>query len=371
MTFGHDQGPMGAVWKTGQEEANVLVQRSLDAGINFFDTADGYAGGQSEVMLGKALGERRKDVVLSTKIGFRTGTPLTQACSSMRHILNSAEECLKRLGTDYLDALSIDRFDAYTPFEESARALENLTSRGLVRYVGFSNFTAWQAAKFLGIQNARGYAPFIAAQMHYSLVGRDLEHEVVPFCQDAGIGIVVWSPLASGFLSGRSKRQDPTGRLSEFDILHIDKEKGYDLIDRMRQIASGTKQRSHKLRSRGCFRNRTSAPFFWVRASSANWKIISVALTFRSLKKKSRNSMPSPLLLLFTPTGSRPSPPMPWCAKRSRLQENEVIRGKDLYSSKRHQKSETERQGLQGVPGNARYLGAPAALSRVRPCRLL
>jgi len=241
MTFGHDEGPMGAVWKTGQEEANALVQRSLDAGINFFDTADGYAGGQSEVMLGKALGARRKDVVLSTKIGFRTGTPITQAGSSMRHILNSAEQSLKRLGTDYIDLLSIHRFDADTPFEESARALENLVSRGLVRYVGFSNFTAWQAAKFLGIQNARGYAPFIAAQMYYSLVGRDLEHEVVPFCQDAGIGIVVWSPLASGFLSGRYTRQDPTGgkgRLTQFDILLIDKEKGYNLIDRMRQIAS-------------------------------------------------------------------------------------------------------------------------------------
>jgi aryl-alcohol dehydrogenase-like predicted oxidoreductase len=241
MTFGHDEGPMGAVWKTGQEEASALVQRSLDAGINFFDTADGYAGGQSEVMLGKALGARRKDVVLSTKIGFRTGTPITQAGSSMRHILNSAEQSLKRLGTDYIDLLSIHRFDAYTPFEESARALENLVSRGLVRYVGFSNFTAWQAAKFLGVQNARGYAPFIAAQMYYSLVGRDLEHEVVPFCQDAGIGIVVWSPLASGFLSGRYTRQDPTGgkgRLTQFDILPIDKEKGYNLIDRMRQIAS-------------------------------------------------------------------------------------------------------------------------------------
>jgi aryl-alcohol dehydrogenase-like predicted oxidoreductase len=241
MTFGHDQGRMGAVWKTGQEEANALVQRSLDAGINLFDTADGYAGGQSEALLGKALAERRKDIILSTKIGFRTGSPITQSGSSMRHIVNSTEACLKRLGTDYIDLLSIHRFDAYTPFEESARALDNLVSRGLVRYAGFSNFTAWQAAKFLGMQNARGYAPFIAAQMYYSLVGRDLEHEVVPFCQDAGIGIVVWSPLASGFLSGRYTRQDPTGgkgRLTEFDILHIDKGKGYDLIEKLRDIAS-------------------------------------------------------------------------------------------------------------------------------------
>ena len=241
MTFGHDQGQMGAVWKTGQEDANALVARSMDAGINFFDTADGYASGQSEVMLGKALGARRKDIILSTKIGFRTGTPITQSGSSARHILNSAEQSLKRLGTDYIDLLSIHRFDAYTPFEESARALENLITRGLVRYVGFSNYTAWQAAKFVGIQERLGYSPFVAAQMYYSLVGRDLEHEVIPFCQDAGVGIVVWSPLASGFLSGRYTRQDPTGgkgRLTGFDILPIDKEKGYDLIDRMRAIAT-------------------------------------------------------------------------------------------------------------------------------------
>lgn len=241
MTFGHDEGSMGAVWKTGQEEANALVHRSLDAGINFFDTADGYAGGQSEVMLGKALGTRRKDAILSTKIGFRTGPPITQAGSSMRHILNSAEECLKRLGTDYIDLLSIHRFDAYTPFEESARALDSLVSRGLVRYVGFSNFTGWQAAKFLGIQKQRNYAPFIAAQMYYSLVGRDLEHEVVPFCDDAGVGVVVWSPLASGFLSGRYTRQDPTGgkgRIATFDILPIDKEKGYAVVEQLRAIAA-------------------------------------------------------------------------------------------------------------------------------------
>jgi len=239
MTFGHDEGPMGNIWKTGQEEANALVQRSIDAGINFFDTADMYANGQSEVMLGKALGARRKDVILSTKIGFRTGPPIANTGSSMRHILNAAENCLQRLGTDYIDVLSIHRIDPYTPFEESARALENLVTRGLVRYVGFSNFTAWQAAKFLGIQIQRGYSPFIAAQMYYSLVGRDLEYEAAPFCEDAGIGIVVWSPLASGFLSGRYTRQDPTGGKGRgVDFLPFDREMGYDLIDRLREIAS-------------------------------------------------------------------------------------------------------------------------------------
>ena len=239
MTFGHDEGPMGNIWKTGQQEADALVQRSLDSGINLFDTADMYANGQSEVMLGKALGSRRKDVILSTKIGFRTGPPIANTGSSMRHILNAAEDCLKRLGTDYIDLLSIHRLDPYTPFEEAARALENLVSRGLVRYVGYSNFTAWQAAKFLGIQNQRGYSPFIAAQMYYSLVGRDLECEIAPFCQDAGIGIVVWSPLASGFLTGRYTRQDPTGGKGRgTDFLPFDREKGHDLVDRTHAIAS-------------------------------------------------------------------------------------------------------------------------------------
>lgn len=241
MTFGTAKGSIQGVWKTGQEEADVLVHRALDAGINLFDTADSYASGQSEEMLGKALGARRKDVVVSTKIGFRgAGNGLLDAGGSFRHVVNGAEASLRRLKTDYIDVLSVHRFDPYTPFEETARALENLVSRGLVRYVGFSNFAAWQAAKFVGIQRRMGYSPFIAAQMYYSLVGRDLEHEIVPFCQDAGIGIVVWSPLASGFLSGRYTRQDPTGgkgRLVTFDILPFDKEKGYTLVEKMRGIA--------------------------------------------------------------------------------------------------------------------------------------
>jgi aryl-alcohol dehydrogenase-like predicted oxidoreductase len=243
MTFGNATGSIQGVWKTGQEDANALVRRALDAGVNFFDTADSYASGQSEEMLGKALEAGRKDVVISTKVGFRAaGNGLLDAGASFRHIVNGAEASLRRLGTDYLDVLSVHRFDPYTPMEETARALENLVSRGLVRYVGFSNFSAWQAAKFVGFQNRVGYSPFVAAQMYYSLVGRDLEHEIVPFCQDAGIGIVVWSPLASGFLSGRYTLQDPSGgrgRLATFDMLPVDKEKGYALVEKMRGIAAG------------------------------------------------------------------------------------------------------------------------------------
>jgi aryl-alcohol dehydrogenase-like predicted oxidoreductase len=240
MTFGQGEGALAAVAKTPQEEADALVSHSLDAGINFFDTADAYAKGQSETMLGKALGPRRKNVVISTKVGFRTGEDVIQTGASYRYILAAAEESLRRLGTDYVDLLSIHKPDPFTPFEETARALDNLVQRGLVRYVGYSNLSAWQAATFVGIQKLHDYAPFVAAQMYYSLLGRDLEHEIVPFCVHAGIGIVVWSPLASGFLTGRYTRQDPTGgkgRLTGFDFLPYDREKAYELIENMRVMA--------------------------------------------------------------------------------------------------------------------------------------
>lgn len=247
MTFGSNpdtKNPFASVSKTPQQEADTLIGRAIDAGINFFDTADGYTNGQAEVMLGQVLGTRRKDVVISTKVGFRTGPALLETGGSYQHLIAGAEASLRRLNTDYIDLLSIHRFDPYTPFEEMARALEHLVQRGMVRYVGYSNFGAWQAATLLGIQNQNGYSPVIAAQMYYSLVGRDLEYEIVPFCRHAGIGICAWSPLAGGFLSGRYTRQDPTGgkgRLATFDFLPFDKEKGYDLIERMRIIASDHK----------------------------------------------------------------------------------------------------------------------------------
>jgi aryl-alcohol dehydrogenase-like predicted oxidoreductase len=240
MTFGQGSGAMASVAKTAQDEADALVHRSLDAGINFFDTADMYADGQSEVMLGKALGRRRPEVVISTKTGFRCGEALIHAGASYGYILAAAEASLRRLGTDYIDLFSIHKPDPFTGFEETARALDNLVQRGLVRYVGYSNLSAWQAAKFVGIQKLHNYSPFVAAQMYYSLIGRDLEHEVVPFCADAGIGIVVWSPLASGFLSGRYTRQDPTGgkgRLTSFDFLPHDRNQGYHLIEKMKIVA--------------------------------------------------------------------------------------------------------------------------------------
>jgi len=247
MTFGSNpdpKNPFASVSKTPQQEADALIGHAIDGGINFFDTADGYTNGQAEVILGQVLGSRRKDVVISTKVGFRTGPALIHTGASYQHLVGGAEACLRRLNTDYIDLLSIHRSDPYTPFEEMARALETLVQRGLVRYVGYSNFSAWQSATLLGVQKQMGYSPLIAAQMYYSLLGRDLEHEIVPFCKHAGIGICAWSPLAGGFLSGRYTRQDPTGgkgRLATFDFLPFDKEKGYDLVERMRAIAAGHK----------------------------------------------------------------------------------------------------------------------------------
>jgi len=240
MTFGQGAGAMAAVAKTGAEEAEAMVQRSLDAGINLFDTADMYADGQSETILGRALGSNRKDVIVSTKVGFRSGEALIHAGASYAYLIAATEDSLRRLGTDYIDLLSIHKPDPWTPFEETARALDNLVQRGMVRYVGYSNLSAWQSAKFIAIQERHNYARFVAAQMYYSLLGRDLEHEVVPFCMDAGIGIVVWSPLASGFLTGRYSRKDPTGgkgRIEGFDFLPQDREKGYALIEKMKIVA--------------------------------------------------------------------------------------------------------------------------------------
>ncbi|MBV8842208.1 MAG: aldo/keto reductase [Bryobacterales bacterium] len=242
MTFGTSDGIFAAVSKVaGQDLANQLVHKALDAGINHFNTADVYTAGQSETMLGKALGARRQDVVISTKVGFRTGPALVHQGLSRHHILASAEDSLRRLGTDYIDVYLVHRPDLFTPIEETLEALDTLARTGKVRYVGFSNWNAWRAAKAVGLQIQNGWARFRAAEMYYSLVGRDVEQEIVPFAQDAGIGILAWSPLAGGFLSGKYSRENPQGdggRLAAIDFIPRDQEKSYNAIERLRTIAS-------------------------------------------------------------------------------------------------------------------------------------
>jgi aryl-alcohol dehydrogenase-like predicted oxidoreductase len=240
MTFTAGNKALGAIYKVGAELAAELVGRALDAGINFFDTADGYAGGESEAMLGAALRPHRADVVIATKVGFRTGPALTRAGLSRRHILWSVDESLQRLGTDWIDVYIVHREDPYTPLEETLAALDAVVRAGKVRYLGFSNWSAWKAAAALEIQKANGLAPFTHGQMYYSLVGRDVERDIIPMMRRYGLGLTVWSPLASGFLSGKYTREtlsDPNNRLSGFDILPFDKEEGFELVERMRAIA--------------------------------------------------------------------------------------------------------------------------------------
>lgn len=240
MTFTAGDRSLGAVYKTDAEAADALVGQALDAGINFFDTADAYASGQSERILGETLRARRDEVVIATKVGFRTGAPLTQAGLSRRHILWSVDQSLKRLGTDWIDAYIVHKEDPHTPLEESLLALDAVVRSGKVRYIGFSNWSAWKVAAALEIQKANGLAPFTHGQMHYSLLGRDVERDVIPVMQRYGLGLTVWSPLASGFLSGKYTREnlgDPDNRYSGFDILPFDKEQGFKLVERMRAIA--------------------------------------------------------------------------------------------------------------------------------------
>lgn len=240
MTFTAGNKDVGAIYKVGADLADTLVGRALDRGVTFFDTADGYAGGESETLLGRALQARRDSVVIATKVGFRTGPALTQAGLSRRHISWSVDQSLTRLGTDWIDVYIAHREDPYTPLEETLSALDAVVRSGKVRYLGFSNWSAWKASAALEIQKANGLAPFTHGQMHYSLLGRDVERDVIPMMRRYGLGMTVWSPLASGFLSGKYTRDtlsDPDNRYAGFDILPFDKEHGFTLVERLRTIA--------------------------------------------------------------------------------------------------------------------------------------
>ena len=240
MTFGQGTLVGELVNDMDQQAADRMVARAMEAGINFFDTADMYTSGQSETMLGKAIQHRRHDAVVATKCGFRSGAAVTDSGLSYRYVLRSVENSLKRLGTDYIDLFLLHIPDPFTPLDETARALDDVVQKGWVRYVGYCNYPAWQAQRLLDIQESHGLATVVTAQMYYSLLGRDLEHEVVPFLEANDLGLMVWSPLASGFLSGKYTREAPVpedARRAKFDFPPIDVEKGYDVVDRLRDIA--------------------------------------------------------------------------------------------------------------------------------------
>jgi aryl-alcohol dehydrogenase-like predicted oxidoreductase len=240
MTF----GGRGQMWEVigGLDQAAVdaIVHRSLDAGINFIDTADVYSAGESETMVGKALLGRRQQVVLATKVRGRMGKGPNEVGLSRLHILDAIDASLKRLGTDYIDLYQIHRFDALTGLEDTLRALDDVVRAGKVRYIGCSNLAAWQMMKALAISRAEGLERFKCTQSYYSLAGRELEREIIPLLKDQHLGLLVWSPLAGGFLSGKFTRDgvDATGRRATFDFPPINKDRVYPIIEAMRPIAA-------------------------------------------------------------------------------------------------------------------------------------
>nr|WP_087573277.1 aldo/keto reductase [Sphingomonas sp. CDS-1] len=241
MTFTQGNSDLAQVYKVGAELVDQLVGRSLDAGVNFFDTADVYARGESEILLGQALRSRRQDVVIATKVGGRTGDALTQSGLSRRHILASVDDSLRRLGTDWIDVYIVHREDPLTPLEETLEALDSIVRAGKVRYLGFSNWSAWRVAAAMEIQRANGLARFCHGQVYYSLLGRDVERDMVPMAQRYGLGLTLWSPLAFGFLTGKYTPEmltDPQTRVGSFNLLPFDRERGFAVLERLRDIAS-------------------------------------------------------------------------------------------------------------------------------------
>ncbi len=241
MTFG-GRSFFKYVGQLGQKEANTLVDMSLEAGINFFDTADVYSQGLSEEMLGKALGKRRKDIILATKVRGKMGPGPNDVGLSRHHIIEACNASLKRLGTDYIDLYQVHNFDPDTPQEETMRALDDLVRQGKVRYIGCSNYSGWQLMKAMSISDKRGWERFVTLQALYSLLARDLENEMVPLCLDQGLGILVWSPLSGGFLSGKYRRGKPKPKGTRLTapqprFLQLDEEKGFDIVEELDRIA--------------------------------------------------------------------------------------------------------------------------------------
>ena len=243
MTFGGGEGIWQVVGKVQQHEADALVKAALDGGINFFDTANVYSEGQSEQILGQALrnlGIARDQVIIATKVYGRMGQGPNAAGASRGHILYEVERSLERLQLDYIDLYQIHGFDPTTPIEETIEALDQLVRRGVVRYIGLSNWAAWQVAKAVGISERRSLARPVSLQAYYTLAGRDLEREIVPMLKSEGVGLMVWSPLAGGLLSGKyhkGEEQSADGRRASFDFPPVDRDRAWPVIDALREIA--------------------------------------------------------------------------------------------------------------------------------------
>ncbi|HTI94005.1 MAG TPA: aldo/keto reductase [Puia sp.] len=243
MTFG-GTGRFAAVGTLGQEVIDGIVKTSIDAGVNFIDTANVYSFGLSEELTGQAIrnvGVNRDDLVIATKVYRPMGTGPNEQGLSRKHIMRQAEASLKRLKTDYIDLYQIHAFDPLTPLEETLEILNDLVRSGKVRYIGASNLAAWQLMKALSYSAYNKLSRFVSLQAYYTLISRELERELIPLLEDQKMGLMVWSPLAGGLLSGKYKRgQVPDeGRLAAFDIIPVNKERAFDILDVLHPMAQG------------------------------------------------------------------------------------------------------------------------------------
>src|SRR3979411_3015179 len=244
MTFGDGRGLFKAISTVDQAAADELVKTSIDGGINFFDTADAYTEGESEKILGQSLKNlkiARKDVVIATKVYGRVGMGRNDIGASRGHIMDAVEASLRRLQTDHIDLYQIHANDSVTPVEETLRALDTLVQQGKGRYIGCSTWQAWKIAKALGISEFRNLARFDTLQAYYSIAGRDLEREIVPLLESEKVGLLVWSPLAGGLLSGKFSRtiqKAADSRRTDFDFPVVDKERTWKILDVMAPIGT-------------------------------------------------------------------------------------------------------------------------------------
>ena len=236
MTFGGSGATWKAIGSLDERQSSEMIARALEAGINFFDTADGYGDGESETILGKALGSRRKGVVIATKVGFPTGPGPNERGLSRHHIFDAVDASLRRLATDYIDLYQVHKRDLLTPLDETLGALNDLVRVGKVRYLGLSNFPAWEIMKANDVAATNHWARFESLQAYYNLAARDIEREIVPLLRDQQIGLMVWSPLAGGVLTGKYSREGkpPAGaRRESFDVGPVD----YDRVNRVLDVA--------------------------------------------------------------------------------------------------------------------------------------
>ncbi|MBB4684239.1 aldo/keto reductase [Amycolatopsis jiangsuensis] len=242
MTFG-GKDKFGLLGDTDVAGARRQIDQCLDAGVNLIDTANMYSAGKSEEIVGEAVSGRRDQVLISTKVRFAMGKGPNDDGLSRHHIVAQAEASLRRLGTDHIDLYHVHEWDGQTPLEETLEALDTLVRSGKVRYLGVSNYSGWQLMKALATADAHGYQRFVSNQIYYSLESRDAEFELVPASLDQGLGVLVWSPLAGGLLSGKYRRgqQAADGRhLTEWSEPPVrDEEKLYDTIETVVDIASG------------------------------------------------------------------------------------------------------------------------------------